>query len=184
MNHTPLPLHIRRMTPEDALAVAWLDRLSNPLPWSLNAYRREPERPHSRPWVAEATLPVPLSYGQAAESTELPPLVCAAGAPAVLGFLIAWHIVDEVHIANLAVHPDFRRQGIGARLLKHALQQAAHEGMCSAQLEVRAGNQAAIALYRRFGFVQVGLRKGYYQDNHEDALLLNCEPLTRFLEIP
>ncbi len=168
---------IRPMQPEDAPAVAWIDRLSNPLPWSLNAYRREPARPHSRAWVVERTLTAPLAYGNQASSPELPPFVRAAGACAPVGFIVTWHIVDEVHIANLAVHPAFRRQGLGRALLRHALEAARRSGMTSALLEVRAGNAAALALYRAFGFEVVGRRKGYYQDNREDALLMTLSPL-------
>ena len=81
--------------------------------------------------------------------------------------------IAEAHIATLATHPELRRNGIGRRLLARALQQAAQEGLRSAYLEVRAGNQAAQALYRSFGFVEDGRRPGYYKDNGEDAILMS-----------
>ncbi len=173
-------MRIRPMLAADALAVAWIDRLSNPLPWSLNAYQREPERPHSRAWVLEAPLPTDLTCGAAEAVNGLPPLTCAAGSQVPVAFLLAWRVVDEFHIANLAVHPAFRRRGMARALLAHALQAAEQEELVSALLEVRASNAPALALYRAFGFAIVGRRKGYYHDNGEDALLMTLSPLERW----
>ena len=145
-------LSIRRMTREDLPAVLEIERASMPLPWSERAYRAELEAPYSRPWVAEINK-------------------------RVAGVLVLWKIVDEAHIATLAVHPDFRRRGIASALLRFALNEASKEGAVTALLEVRAGNAAAIALYRRFGFRVVGRRAAYYKDNGEDALLM-----TRFAD--
>ncbi len=153
--------HIRSLQPEDAPQVVRIDRLSNPLPWSQMAYQREPMRPYSHAWVM-----------------EMPP--SNAGAPALVAFLISWHIVDEAHIANLAVHPHYRRQGLARTLLRHALLTAQQSGMRSALLEVRAGNVPALALYRAFGFELVGRRKGYYRDNGEDALLMTLPDLEKW----
>ncbi|MCX8061506.1 MAG: GNAT family N-acetyltransferase, partial [Anaerolineales bacterium] len=77
----------------------------------------------------------------------------------------------------LAVHPDYRRRGIATKLLKTALRECARLGMRSATLEVRAGNLEAQALYRRFGFEVVGRRRAYYQDNHEDALIMTLSQI-------
>ncbi len=81
-------------------------------------------------------------------------------------------VLDELHILNLAVHPDFRRRGLGSALLGHLMSLAHSRGATHALLEVRTGNLPAQELYRSFGFEQVGVRKGYYADNREDALLL------------
>lgn len=81
-------------------------------------------------------------------------------------------VLDELHILNLAVAPEFRKKGIGGKLLKELLLEAQRRGANHALLEVRVGNDAARALYRGFGFEQVGIRKAYYADNREDALLL------------
>ncbi len=81
-------------------------------------------------------------------------------------------IVDEMEILKLAVHPAHRLKGLGKRLLGFVLQNCIEMGIEQAYLEVRRSNTAALALYTGFGFIQTGIRKGYYPDNKEDALLL------------
>jgi ribosomal-protein-alanine N-acetyltransferase len=93
----------------------------------------------------------------------------------IAAMLVLWFIIDEAHIATIAVHPDFRRQGIGEQILLHALRAAHSEGAQRAFLEVRAGNFAAQAMYRKYGFEMAGVRPGYYKDNNEDALLMDLE---------
>ncbi len=144
---------VRRMTAADVPAAAQIDAMSESLPWSERSFRAELETPYSRGWVAE-------TGGQ------------------VVGLLILWLVVDEAHIATIAVHPDFRRRGIGRQLLKTALEDAAAEGAKSGLLEVRAGNLAAQELYKQFGFAEVGRRPKYYRDNGEDAVLMT---LTRIV---
>ncbi len=85
---------------------------------------------------------------------------------------VGWLIVDELHVATISVHPDHRRKGIARRLMETALADAAARGAISAALEVRAGNEAALALYEAFGFKIVGARPHYYPDNGEEALLM------------
>ena len=87
--------------------------------------------------------------------------------------------MNEVHIATIATHPDFRRMGIGSRLLSHTLLQALEEGARSSFLEVRESNLAAQEMYRRFGYEEAGRRRRYYRDNDEDAILMSLEPLNR-----
>jgi len=84
-------------------------------------------------------------------------------------------ILDEVHIATIAVHPEHRGQRISQQLLTVVLRAALQRGARLATLEVRAGNEAAQALYRRFKFELVGRRPHYYHDNHEDALIMNVD---------
>ena len=91
--------------------------------------------------------------------------------------IVAWLFVDEVHIATLATHPDFRRQGIARQLLLHVLQLAVKEGAVSSFLEVRAGNVAAQDMYHKFGYKESGRRPRYYKDNNEDAILMTLESL-------
>ena len=91
--------------------------------------------------------------------------------------IVSWIIVDEMHIATIATHPDFRRQGIGERILRDALQDGMDAGAHLAFLEVRASNEAAQAMYRKFGFTVNGRRPRYYRDNGEDAILMTLEPL-------
>ena len=92
--------------------------------------------------------------------------------PTIIGFCNYWIVADELHILAIATHPDHRRTGTGARLLAHALDEAIALGCTRATLEVRRGNAPAIALYQRAGFRGVHIRARYYQDNHEDALVM------------
>jgi ribosomal-protein-alanine N-acetyltransferase len=83
-----------------------------------------------------------------------------------------WFILDEAHITNIAVHSQYRRKGIGKLLLGQMICYARQRGIQSLTLEVRAGNREAIGLYSKLGFIQAGVRKGYYSDNGEDALIM------------
>ena len=91
--------------------------------------------------------------------------------------IVAWLFVDEVHIATLATHPDFRRQGIAQKLLTHTLRYTFDEGAKTSFLEVRESNLAAQEMYRKFGYENTGRRKRYYKDNDEDAILMTLTPL-------
>jgi len=145
--------HIRRMTVEDVPAVAQLDQLAFTLPWTERSFHFEvTSNPASRCWVAEQ-------------------------AGRIVGVVVAWLLVDEVHIATIATHPDVRRQGIARALLAHVLKLGAEEGAVSSFLEVRAGNLVAQAMYRKFGYEESGRRPRYYKDNGEDAILMTLEPL-------
>ncbi len=95
----------------------------------------------------------------------------------VLGFCSYWHVLDELHINNLAVMPQERRAGIGSALLKFVLDQGATLGARRATLEVRRSNEFARLLYERFGFTVAGVRRAYYTKPVEDALVLWRENL-------
>ena len=148
-----MSLIVRRMTVEDVPAAHEIDKLSFTLPWPERSFRFEvSDNPASRCWVAELD-------GR------------------LVGMLILWKIIDEAHIATLATHPEFRRMRIAEQLLVTALESAYAEGARSALLEVRVGNEAAQALYRKFGFEEVGRRGRYYKDNNEDAVLMTLHRL-------
>jgi [ribosomal protein S18]-alanine N-acetyltransferase len=149
----------RRMREEDVEQVYAIDTLSFSLPWSERSYRFEVSNPNSRPWVAEA--------------------VYANGARRIVGILVLWIILDEGHIATIAVHPDFRRQHIARRMLAIVLIAAIEEGISKAYLEVRRGNLGAQAMYEQFGFHVEGVRLRYYVDNQEDALLMTQDHLVK-----
>ncbi len=149
---------IRPMTLEDVAVVHQIDLLSFSTPWPERSYKFEVSHNEAaRCWVVE----VNNENGQSQ----------------IAAMAVLWVIVDEVHIATLAVHPDFRERGLGKRLLAHALLVASKEGACKAFLEVRAGNFTAQNLYKDFGFEVSGVRSRYYRDNMEDALLMTLEPL-------
>ena len=92
-----------------------------------------------------------------------------------VGYMGMWKILDEAHVTNLAIHPDFRRKGIAKILLANGLEECYREKIKYLTLEVRASNSNAIALYESFGFKSLGLRKKYYQNNNEDALIMWSE---------
>ena len=94
----------------------------------------------------------------------------------VAGYIATWIVLDEVHINNLAVRPDYRGRGYGSALLAHALEKGAVEGATRATLEVRRSNEDARRLYERFGFRVAGVRRDYYSHPVEDALVLWREP--------
>lgn len=90
----------------------------------------------------------------------------------VIGYGGMWIILDEGHITNIAIHPDFRGIGAGNLILTALIDLCKAEGITALTLEVRASNTIAQNLYYKFGFELEGIRKGYYADNHEDALIL------------
>jgi ribosomal-protein-alanine N-acetyltransferase len=91
----------------------------------------------------------------------------------IAGFCAFWKVVDQIHINNLAIHPDFRGRGLGAHLLRHVLAEADEMGAPHATLEVRRSNIAARRLYEQAGFALAGVRTSYYTNPIEDALILS-----------
>lgn len=92
-----------------------------------------------------------------------------------IGYMGIWKIIEEAHITNLSVHPDFRNKKIAHKLLLASIDECYKEKIKYITLEVRASNERAIHLYEKFGFKSLGLRKKYYQDNNEDALIMWSE---------
>ncbi|MBI3152045.1 MAG: ribosomal protein S18-alanine N-acetyltransferase [Chloroflexi bacterium] len=141
------------MTLDDFDQVVAIDQISFSLPWPARSFRFElTDNPASRCWVVELD-------GR------------------VVAMLVGWFIVDELHIATIATHPEFRGQGIGRDLLSHALRSAREEGAVKSFLEVRESNEVAQKMYRSFGFVEDGRRSEYYKDNAEDAILMSLDHL-------
>jgi ribosomal-protein-alanine N-acetyltransferase len=151
-------ISFRPMRKDDLDAVMVIDRLSFSMPWPVSAYRHDLiNNPDAMLWVAEETT--------------------SDSGNKIVGMIDIWLILDEAHIATLAVHPDHRGRGIAASLLDTVLVEAIKRGARTAMLEVRASNQIAQALYKDYGFEVVQRRRGYYRDNHEDALLMNLDNL-------
>ncbi len=96
---------------------------------------------------------------------------------AVRAYAGVWFVLDEGHITNIAVSPDRRRMGYGEKVTRALMQLSADSGMRFLTLEVRRSNLPAQSLYHKLGFVDVGYRKRYYEDNREDALIMVCEHL-------
>ena len=99
----------------------------------------------------------------------------ARDAGRVVGFCNYWLVKDEVHLLAIATHPDRRRAGVGRRLMDHLLDVARARASVLVTLEVRRSNVPAIALYERLGFVAVGLRRAYYAEDAEDALVMTLD---------
>lgn len=90
----------------------------------------------------------------------------------ILGYAVLWCVLDQGELANIAIRPELRGRGLGARLLGEVIDTGRTRGVTNLYLEVRASNQGAIALYERFGFADVGSRKNYYQSPKEDARVM------------
>jgi ribosomal-protein-alanine N-acetyltransferase len=150
------------MTLADVPVVGELEVLCFGAPWSPDTYRNE--LLHNRfgqYWVLTPAQEPPAAAN--AGSSALPPIVAYGG---------CWLMGDEVHVVTLATHPHLRRQGLSERLLRLMIDACVQKGAALVTLEVRVSNTAAQQLYTKLGFVEVGLRRGYYQDNGEDALLM------------
>jgi ribosomal-protein-alanine N-acetyltransferase len=144
------------MAEEDIDPVLAIDQASFALPWTKRSYRYDlTQNKAARMWVAESRI--------------------KGNTGAVIGMVVLWIILDEAHIGTIAVHPSFRRQGIGRMMLEKALGDALEDGVKIATLEVRRSNQIAQLMYTNLGFSIVGVRPRYYKDNGEDALLMTTE---------
>ena len=97
----------------------------------------------------------------------------------LVGFLGIWYSVDEAHVVSVGVRREYRRQGIGEMLLIAGIEQAMSRRVEVVTLEVRVSNDAAIGLYSKYGFAERGLRKAYYKDNREDALIMTTDSIRR-----
>lgn len=152
-------LELRSMTAADLDAVHRLEVEASPDPWSRELLAGELDGDRAdRLWL--------VALAPTADGSGSP-----AGTSAIVGFGGALQVVDEAHIMNLAVAPDQRRRRVASRLVASLLLASGDRGAISATLEVRAGNRAAIELYRSFGFEIAGRRPAYYPDG-EDAEIM------------
>lgn len=142
---------ISPMSYKDLEAVCKIEALSFPTPWPRSLFIEELENPLSHLYTAR---------------------VKEDDRDVVVGYIIFWVIVDEAHILNVAVHPDYRGRGIGKGLVKFVVETCRMLGLKRVFLEVRRSNIVARRLYRGFGFEVVGIRKGYYSDTKEDAIVM------------
>jgi [ribosomal protein S18]-alanine N-acetyltransferase len=152
-----LALEIRRLQLRDLGDVEKIERRAYPTPWSRSMFAGEIAKPSS------------ICLGAFdAEEDEL------------IGYLIVSRYVDAWHVMNVAVAPDHQRRGIASRLLNELFELTGDDGQRGYTLEVRVSNEAAINLYERMGFRSRGIRRGYYTDNREDALIMWRDPVVRF----
>lgn len=149
---------LQQLTAEYLPAVVELDRVCFDGLWTMDGYRRELDSPNSD----ICTL---IYFPEFHSPEEMPP------SPLVMGVSCMWAIVDEAHITVLGVHPDYRGQGWGQFMLYASLKLAYKRKLHRATLEVAPSNKAALSLYQKFGFREVGRRRGYYQKTGEDGLI-------------
>ena len=153
MSTTAQRVDFRRLELRDLTAIEKIERASYKTPWSRSMFAGELAKPSS------------VSLGAFdPETGEL------------LGYLIISRYVDAWHVMNLAVAPKHRRKRIAAGLLERLFEVTSGEGRRGYTLEVRVSNEGAIELYERLGFEPRGIRRGYYTDNREDALIMWRDP--------
>ena len=143
----------RRMTLEDVPAVHAIELKTFHPPWSYQSF------------VDEMTTNKCARY------------IVAEADGQVVGYAGAWLILEEGHITNIAVDEAYRGQGIGLQVTQALLQYAANMGVQYMTLEVRRSNLVAQSLYKKLGFLELGVRKRYYEDNGEDAFLYVCQDM-------
>jgi [ribosomal protein S18]-alanine N-acetyltransferase len=161
-------LELEPLTADLIPAAFELDRLCLGGLWTLSGYQREFESPNSDLLILRQ---VPSNSANQSNAIEKSPSLETTDSP-ILGLGCLWAILEEAHITVLAVHPDHQRQGLGQALLCGLLVAAQRRGLEWATLEVRGSNETALALYRKFGFQEVGKRRRYYQNPEEDAVIL------------
>ncbi len=136
------------MRMDDLLRVSEIEQASFPTPWPRDAYTHE------------------------LRENRLACYLVARTVHQVVGYTGMWIILDEAHVTTIAVAPEYRRQRIGERLLVALLDEAMRRGARWVTLEVRKSNAGAQALYHKYGFREIGVRRGYYSDNREDAIVM------------
>ena len=156
------------MEKADIPQVVEIDRLSFPLPWSATSYAYELTENKASHFIVAI---VPMLQSGPNLFTRL---LGRSPVRKVIGYAGFWFVVDEAHIGAIAIHPDWRGHGLGEQLLVALLQRALDLQAVTVTLEVRVGNHVAQNLYRKYGFEEVGQRRGYYRDNREDALLMTA----------
>jgi ribosomal-protein-alanine N-acetyltransferase len=131
--------------------------------------------------IERASYPTPWSRSMFASELAKPSSICLGAfdreSGALVGYLVISRYVDAWHVMNVAVAPDHRRRGIATTLLERLFELTAGRGRRGYTLEVRVSNTEAIALYERLGFKARGVRRGYYTDNREDALIMWKDPI-------
>ena len=149
-----MTVELRRLTLSDLADIERIEREAYPTPWSRSMFAGELAKPSS------------ISLGAFdAEGGRL------------VGYLIISRYVDAWHVMNVAVAPALRRRGIATRLLEELFRLTEGDSRRGYTLEVRISNEQAIALYERLGFQRTGIRRGYYTDNREDALIMWKDPI-------
>src|SRR5260370_32820060 len=180
---------IERMTMADISRVVEIEKLAYASPWPTSAYRRELQENRWAHYIVardtwarssvEPVAPPPEPTRRAFPLSLLPSRAPVAPAPthaaSIIGFAGLWLMVDEAHVTTIATHPNYRGRGVGELMLGSLIDIAYEIRAHVVTLEVRVSNAVAQSLYRKYAFRDVGIRRRYYSDNHEDALIM-CTP--------
>jgi ribosomal-protein-alanine N-acetyltransferase len=180
------------MRVEHIPVVSAIERLSFPQPWPQNAYRREILENRMAHYIVARLVGESASH----EQPNMPPssrgswfsrLLRSAPEPrspeleeelrSIVGYAGIWVMTDEAHVTTIATHPDVRGRGVGELLLLALIHRGIEVGARWMTLEVRASNMVAQALYRKYTFKEMGVRRRYYSDNGEDALVMWTDAL-------
>jgi ribosomal-protein-alanine N-acetyltransferase len=189
-------LTVRSMQLGDISQVSGIEREAFPPPWPPTNFRRDlavntsthyvvacdqSQRGNTHsPYADEATAPHSSrlhTIRMAIERLLRADHASSGQTDFIVGFAGVWFLVDEAHLATIAVSKEFRRQAVGEHLLIGVIDLAIEHNASLVTLEVRATNTAAQALYEKYGFAVVGLRPGYYSDNKEDAILMTVNDI-------
>jgi len=189
-----MPSYVRQMRREDIAQISEIDREAFPTEWPPPNFRRELENRIAHYIVAcDAEKTVDMPKAKTSSRKGFAGLVLGLrrlfghgrffsnglvpNEEHVIGFAGFWVMADEAHITSIASRKAYRQQGIGELLLMAIIDQATKLNVRIVTLEVRVSNTAAQNLYSKYGFTQVGVRRGYYTDNKEDAILMSTENL-------
>ncbi|WP_160678555.1 ribosomal protein S18-alanine N-acetyltransferase [Clostridium sp. C8-1-8] len=142
-----MEIKIEPMELDSIEKVLEISELSFPIPWSRKSFEQELSNVFANYFVAKSNAEV-IGYGG------------------------MWIIIDEGHITNIAVHPKYRNQGVGDKILSKMIATCNEKKVIAMTLEVRLSNLAAQKLYSKYGFISEGIRKKYYEDNGEDAIIM------------
>ncbi len=179
--HIPKPaITIREMSEDDVSIVAAIDRLAFTTPWPERTYRYEVNNKRSCMIVLDAAQEsvTPPSVQKNGLGKLLTRLTGNEQQRQLVGYSGFWNIAGEAHISTIAVHPDWQGKSLGELLLWGMIRESIRLGAEKVTLEVRVSNDVAKNLYYKYGFVIIGIRKGYYRDNREDADLMQVGPFT------
>ena len=188
-NTSKMPYALRPMQERDLAQAVEIERDAFPTLFPPTSFRRELKNRLARYLVAwHSEVPPELEVPQNSSLTRVSrrvfyrtasllggrPSAWQPGQQYLVGFLGAWYMPDEVHIVSVGVRSDYRGLGVGELLLIGAIEQAQQRRMPAVTLEVRVSNHIAQNLYKKYGFEPMGVRKGYYSDNREDALIMTA----------
>jgi len=149
-------VRIQPMTVSHLNEILEIEKILFPTPWTRQMFEKELGRSN------------PVTYA-----------VAGVQAGRVIGYTIAWFFLDEVHLVNIAVHEKWQKRGVGSFLLNHLIDGACAAGVTIITLEVRRSNTVAQAFYNGYGFETIAVRRGYYSDNREDAVLMAMDLIER-----